>query len=123
MEEGPSAGLDQGSAFPQTHWTTIFNTGSTDPEQARAALGKLCERYRQPIVNWFYRHAEKQDAEDLCHTFIEYLLTNEVLSQLEEKKGRFRYFLATVMRRFLYRNWTKAAAQKRGGNFSIVSLG
>jgi DNA-directed RNA polymerase specialized sigma24 family protein len=110
------------SAFPLTHWTIIFEAGSADSRQAQAALAKLCELYRQPIVNWFGRHANRQEAEDLAHSFIAYLLDKQVLARLRERKGRFRFFLVTVMRRFLYAEWDKAAAQRRGGNAAIVPL-
>jgi DNA-directed RNA polymerase specialized sigma24 family protein len=108
METSPSTGQNYVSAFPATHWTTIFETGSENPHQARLALEKLCELYRQPIVNWFARRANKQDAEDLAHSFMEYLLAKEVLSKLVERKGRFRSFLATVMQRFLFDVWAKS---------------
>ena len=122
METSSGTGQDRASAFPQTHWTSIFETSSSNPDQARAALEKLCALYRQPIVNWFGRHASRQDAEDFAHDFIEYLLAKEVLSELVERRGRFRFFLVTVMRRFLYGAWAKAAAQKRGGSVTMAPL-
>src|SRR5882724_9083408 len=114
--DSPSDRQEPVSAFPPTHWTLIFNTASRDTEQARTAMEKLCTLYRKPIVNWFCRHADSQDGEDLAHAFIEYLLAKEVLSRLRERRGKFRFFLVTCMKRFLYGVWDKATAQKRGGN-------
>ncbi len=122
MDTNPASSHESGPSFPATHWTTILETSSPDSDQAQAALTRLCERYRQPILNWFGRHSNRQDAEDLAHGFFAYLLDKAVLAQLKERKGKFRFFLVTVMWRFLYAEWDKAAAQKRGGNMTIVPL-
>lgn len=53
-----------------------MEAASQDPERARKALAKLCELYRQPIVNWFRRHEFHDDPEDRAHDFLAYLLVN-----------------------------------------------
>src|SRR6266567_2289549 len=98
MEANGTTAQDVGCAYPQTHWTTIFDTGSRNPDRARAALDKLCGLYRQPMVNWFGRHADKQEAEDLAHSFMIYLLDKRLLSRLTERRDRFRCFLVACMR-------------------------
>jgi DNA-directed RNA polymerase specialized sigma24 family protein len=122
MEDNSTEHRDEASPFPLTHWSTIFETGSADPAQAKQALEKLCILYRDPIVNWFKRNGGRQDAEDLAHGFIAYILEDNVLSRLTERKGRFRFFLVTCMKRYQYRQWQAASAQKRGGGVALVTL-
>src|SRR6267378_4691954 len=98
MEDDSTKPRDEASPFPPTHWSTIFETGSANPARAKQALEKLCLLYRDPIVNWFRRNGGRQEAEDLAHGFIEYVLEDNVLSRLTQRKGRFRFFLVTCMK-------------------------
>ena len=121
MEENPPKSGRE-SAFPPTQWTVIVDAVSTNPARATEALEKLCEAYRQPIVNWFRRKDYYQDPEDLTHGFIAYLIEKSLLNKVTPRTGSFRAFLADTMQKFLWDTWDKNGAQKRGRDFEKVSL-
>jgi DNA-directed RNA polymerase specialized sigma24 family protein len=102
------------SLFPRTHWTVVIEASSHDPAKAREALDKLCTVYRQPIVNWLRRHDYGQDAEDLAHEFVAFLLQKNRLKNFVRREEQFRKFLCTCLIRFLGDLRDKANAQKRG---------
>ena len=120
--ENESSRFDRGSAFPKTQWTVIIDAVSASPERGREALEELCQLYRQPIVNWFRRKDFYQDPEDLAHSFVEYMLEKGLLEKVAPRTGRFRCFLTTCMRRFLYDSWDKNNSQKAGGQVEKVPL-
>jgi RNA polymerase sigma-70 factor (ECF subfamily) len=123
MEDSRNPSEGPGSAYPLTQWTVILNAASGDSHEAEVALERLCALYRQPIVNWFGRHADKQEAEDLAHGFLAYVLDRRLLARLTKGQGRFRFFLAACMRRFLADERAKAQALKRGGGVATFPLG
>src|SRR5207245_2369650 len=100
----------------------IMEAVSTNPERARVALEKLCEMYREPIVNWFKRKDFYQDPEDLTQDFVAYLVEKCLLHRVAPRTGKFRCFLATAMQKFLWDSWDKSRAKKRGGGVKDVSL-
>lgn len=120
--EGDPLSSGQGRNFPPTQWTVIVEAVSTDSARASRALEELCRTYRQPIVNWFRRKDLYQDPEDLAHGFITYLIEKSLLSKLAMRTGSFRAFLASSMQKYLWDNWNRNTAQKRGGNVEKVSL-
>jgi hypothetical protein len=111
-----------GEGFPTTQWTVIIDATSINPDRAREALERLCKAYRQPIINWFRRKDYYQDPEDLTHGFVAYLIEKSLLSKVAPRTGRFRAFLADTMQKFLWDNWDRNGAQKRGGDVEKVSL-
>jgi len=144
MEEPSSASQDR-SPFPQTQWPIILAAGSQNPQQAQAALDKLCSLYRKPIVNWFLRNNRYgADSEDLTHDFVIYLLGKSLLLKVTppsgppaesggvnlertspaatQQKPTFRSFLRACLKNFLRDHWDRVNAQKRGGQAIIVPL-
>lgn len=111
-----------GGAFPSTQWTVIVDAVSSNPDRAREALEKLCANYRQPIVNWFRRKDYYQDPEDLAHSYVSYLIEKSLLNKVAPRTGRFRAFLADTMQKFLWDNWDRNGAQKRGRDVEKMSL-
>ena len=111
-----------GSNFPATQWTVIVDAVSSNPARASEALEKLCVDYRQPIVNWFRRKDFYQDPEDLAQSFVAYLIEKSLLTRLTPRMGKFRAFLADTMQKFLWDNWDRNGAQKRGRDVEKVSL-
>jgi hypothetical protein len=125
-----SSASGQDSAFPTTQWTVILDVVSMDPEKAQKALAKLCELYRQPIVNWFRRNEFRRDPEDRAHDFVAYLIEKKLVERTagqavnaKPEAGRFRRFLATAMWNFLRDCWDKDGARKRGADATSVPLG
>jgi len=116
------ASSEHNAAFPTTQWTVIVDAVSTNPERARAALGRLCAVYRQPIVNWFRRKDYYQDPEDLTQSFVVYLIEKSMLNKVTPCAGKFRAFLADTMQKFLWDTWDRDGAQKRGRDVEKLSL-
>lgn len=119
MEESP-ASPPPGGMFPTTQWTVIVEAVSENPERARLALERLCEEYRPAFIRWFRHKDFQKDPEELAQSFFAYLFEHALLSKVELRSGRFRYFLAACMKRFLLDVWGKAGTLKRGGGFVQV---
>jgi DNA-directed RNA polymerase specialized sigma24 family protein len=117
-----------GSPFPTTRWTLVQQAAQGDPEAAAQALRELCVLYRDPIHVWLRRHGPNlQDAEDLTHGFVVWLLSeNRLAANPNRPKGkgrrgfqrgsaRFRSFLLECLQGYLHDLREKAKAAKRGG--------
>jgi len=113
---------EHGQFFPPTQWTVVIDAVSNNPERSLDALEKLCGVYRQPIVNWFKRKDFYQDPEDLTHGFVAYLIEKNLLNKVAPRTGKFRAFLTDTMQKFLWDNWDRNGAQKRGRDIEKVSL-
>lgn len=92
------------------------------PEAGRA-LETLCRAYWYPLYAYARRRTEEAaEAEDLTQAFFAELLEKNYLAQAHPERGRFRAFLLTAFKHFLAKQWDKARAQKRGGQFQHRSL-
>ena len=92
-------------------------------ESARQALSGFCEAYWPPLYS-FLRHRgySSADAQDLVQGFFAHLLEQNALTRADQQKGRLRTFLLRSLQNFLYNEFDKVAAQKRGGGHQIVSI-
>jgi RNA polymerase sigma-70 factor (ECF subfamily) len=93
------------------------------PESARQALAGFCEAYWPPLYS-FLRHRgyPSADAQDLVQSFFAYLLEQNTLSRADQEKGRLRTFLLTSLQNFLFNEYDRVRAAKRGGDRQIVSF-
>ena len=83
----------------------------------------MCENYWFPLYAFVRRAGHSaEDAQDLTQEFFVRLLDKHFLAAADRKKGRFRTFLLTAVKRFLANEYDRARAQKRGGGQRIVSL-
>jgi RNA polymerase sigma-70 factor (ECF subfamily) len=118
-----NAQTGQPKVFTTTRWSVVLRAGSTNPEQARAALEQLCRDYWYPLYAYVRRKGHgPEDAADLTQDFFAKLLGSDFASGLKVEGGRFRSFLLTALNRFLIKQWQKAQRQKRGGGSFIASL-
>lgn len=102
--------------FPTTHWTTLLVPISERSDAAHAALEKLMEVYRKPIVRFVATQIrDKQKAEDIAHDFIGRMLERGDLANADRTKGRFRSFLAMSIANFVKDGRAAEKALKRGG--------
>jgi RNA polymerase sigma-70 factor (ECF subfamily) len=86
-------------------------------------MEKLCRTYWRPIYAYVRRQGHNSEgAEDLTQEFFTRLLTKDYLQHLRHRKGKFRSFLLTFVKRFLSDERDRAGAQKRGGRETFVSL-
>ena len=93
------------------------------PESARQALAGFCEAYWPPLYS-FLRHRgyPSADAQDLVQGFFAFLLEQNTLSRADQEKGRLRTFLLGSLQNFLFNEYDRTRALKRGGGRQIVSF-
>ena len=92
-------------------------------ESAREALSGFCEAYWPPLYS-FLRHRgfSSADAQDLVQGFFAYLLEQNTLTRADKQKGRLRTFLRTSLQNFMFNEYDRARALKRGGGRQLVSM-
>src|SRR5262249_219834 len=119
-----SAFLNAGSAhFATTHWSVVLAAKNRDSSQATLALEQLCRIYWRPLYAFIRREGyDAIEAQDLTQEFFFRLVSKDFLQHLHHQQGRFRSFLLTFLKHFLLDHREKAAAQKRGGGKTFVSL-
>jgi len=113
-----------GASFQTTHWTVVLRAGEADSEpSAHRALSGFCEAYWPPLYT-FLRHRghPSADAQDLVQSFFVHLLEQNTLSRADRQKGRLRTFLLGSLENFLYNEYDRTRALKRGGDRQILSI-
>ncbi len=92
-------------------------------ESARQALAGFCEAYWPPLYS-FLRHRghSSADAQDLVQGFFAHLLEQNTLIRADQQKGRLRTFLLGSLQNFLFNEYDRSRALKRGGGRQIVSI-
>src|SRR5262249_36386552 len=91
--------------------------------QSERALAIFCEGYWPPLYA-FLRHRghASPEAQDLVQGFFAHLLEHKALSRADQEKGRLRTFLLASLQNFLFNEYDRARALKRGGGKQILSL-
>ena len=120
----PGTLQEGGASFQTTHWTVVLRARETESaESAREALSGLCEAYWPPLYS-FLRHRgfSSADAQDLVQGFFARLLEQSTLTHADQQKGRLRTFLLGSLQNFLFNEYDRARALKRGGDRKIVSI-
>ena len=111
------------SQWATTHWSLVVAAGESGEDDARAALGRLCETYYPPTYAFLRRRGHSEDnAEDLAQAFFLSLLQRKSLASARQERGRFRSFLLGALRNFLANERESARTQKRGGGQAPLSL-
>jgi len=101
----------------------VLAAGEGCTREAQTALETLCRDYWYPIYLYVRRKGHTPaDAEDLTQEFFAQLIRKEHLRLADRRKGKFRTFLLATLDYFLAREWSRAHRQKRGGQFSFISL-
>jgi RNA polymerase sigma-70 factor (ECF subfamily) len=110
-------------AFATTHWSVVLAAGEEGSPTAQDALECLCRDYWYPIYAYVRRKGYgPEDAQDLTQQFFAQLIAKNQLRLADRGKGKFRTFLLAVLDYFIAREWSRAHRQKRGGQFSFISL-
>lgn len=108
--------------FVTTRWSRVARTRGTG-EEARRALGELCEAYYAPVEAFLRRHAEHPDeAPDLTQEFFARLLRGGGVAGADPDRGRFRSYLLGAVKHFLHDERARRCAAKRGGDRVHVPL-
>jgi DNA-directed RNA polymerase specialized sigma24 family protein len=102
----------------------VLRARDTESEDsARQALSGFCEAYWPPLYS-FLRHRgyPSPDAQDLVQGFFAYLLEQKTLTRADQQKGRLRTFLLGSLQNFLFNEYDRARALKRGGGRQLLSI-
>ncbi|MHC4437070.1 MAG: RNA polymerase sigma factor [Planctomycetota bacterium] len=112
-----------GQTFLTTHWSLIESI-RTEADSSHALIGSLLKDYWKPVYCYLRRHGyQNEDAKDLTQAFFhEIVLGNELVQQADQRKGRFRSFLLTALRRFLINVKNKETARKRVPKGKLIAL-
>src|SRR5438046_8571749 len=124
MKPIPGTLQEGGAGFQTTHWTLVLRARETKSEKSgQKALSNFCEAYWPPLYA-FLRHRghASPEAQDLVQGFFAHLLEQNTLSRADQEKGRLRTFLLGSMQNFLFNEYDRAHALKRGGGKQILSL-
>jgi RNA polymerase sigma-70 factor (ECF subfamily) len=114
---------DSPRAFATTHWSVVLAAGKDESTPGQTALETLCRAYWYPIYVYVRRKGRgPDDAQDLTQEFFAQLINKHHLRLADRNKGKFRTFLLATLDYFLAREWSRAHRQKRGGQFSFISL-
>jgi len=101
----------------ETQWDRIL--ALRDPAQREQALREICELYRGVILV-MCRRWDKQEGEDLTHSFMLWLIQTGRLELADPARGRFRNYLNTLLTNFLRKHHRYQQAKKRGGGVEHV---
>ena len=92
-------------------------------KSAQAALSNFCEAYWPPLYA-FVRHRghASPEAQDLVQGFFAHLLEQKTLTRADQEKGKLRTFLLGSLQNFMFNEYDRARALKRGGGHQILSI-
>jgi len=118
-----SSSVSGAGRFATTHWSVVLQAGQPGAPGYQQALETLCRSYWFPLYAYLRRHdCDSHQAEDYIQAFFCRILEKQILRLAESKRGRFRSFLLTTLKRFLADERDRAQAQKRGGGRRILSI-
>jgi DNA-directed RNA polymerase specialized sigma24 family protein len=112
-----------GGAFLTTHWSLIENV-KKQPDQDRALIGLLLERYWKPVYCFLRQKGyDNEQAKDLTQGFFHEIVLNlNLFGRADQSKGRFRSFLLYALNQYLMNEKRRETAQKNIPRHKIVSL-
>ncbi|MFA9479849.1 RNA polymerase sigma factor [Phycisphaerales bacterium AB-hyl4] len=109
--------------FPTTHWSFVRRAGEAGPDND--ALIEFLKRYLPAMHAYLVRaHRLSIDAaDDLLQEFVlEKVIRQELVAHADQRRGRFRTFLLTVLNNFLATQWRKQTTHRRSPGQQILSL-
>ncbi|HST31091.1 MAG TPA: RNA polymerase subunit sigma-24 [Chthoniobacterales bacterium] len=124
MKAIPGTLQEGGAAFQATHWTLVLRARETQSDtSSQKALSDFCEAYWPPLYA-FVRHRghASPEAQDLVQGFFAHVFEQNTLSRAYREKGKLRTFLLGSFQNFLFNEYDRARALKRGGGRQILSI-
>src|SRR6202140_3979226 len=124
MKRIPGTLRKGGAGFHSTHWTLFLRARQANSEvSGQKALSNFWEADWPPLYA-FLRHRghASPEAQDLVQGFFAHLLEQNTLSRADQEKGRLRTFLLGSLQNFLFNEYDRAHALKRGGGKQIFSI-
>jgi RNA polymerase sigma-70 factor (ECF subfamily) len=112
-----------GKWFEPTQWTVILKARQEGVPGAAEALNQFAQSYWTPLYCFIRREGySRHDAEDLTQEFYRHFQEKHLLGRVTERNGKFRNYLLTCLKNFLFDERDRAKALKRGGGKTIISL-
>jgi RNA polymerase sigma factor (sigma-70 family) len=118
-----TSGATSDGYFQATIWSTILKAKDGKEEDRQAAMERLFQRYRSPILRHIRERCGPEQAEDLTQEFILRCLQAEFLKQVGPEHGRFRTFIKICIRNFLHDQRDRRKAAKRFDESKSIPLG
>jgi RNA polymerase sigma factor (sigma-70 family) len=111
-------------AFPETTMGFAGDLADPDGPGWPRAMEILCARYWKAVYSWFRLAWAKTeaDAKDLTQAFFLELLEAPALRRFDPRRGGFRPYLKTLLRRFASKEERDRLRLKRGGGVRHVPL-
>jgi RNA polymerase sigma-70 factor (ECF subfamily) len=114
---------DADGRFATTEWSLVLAAGDSQAPGSREALESLCRTYWYPVYAQIrFRGRDSETAKDLTQGFFAELLEKRSIRLADPQRGRFRSFLKSSIDHFVSHERQRAAALKRGGGKSPISL-
>ncbi len=118
MNRAPGAGR-----FQTTRWSLVLAAADEARRTEAASLDELCRAYWYPLYAFARRSGHDEAcSQDLVQGFFSALIEKDYLLDADQDRGRFRTFLLASFRHHASKEREKAAARKRGGDQTILSL-
>jgi len=110
-------------AFLTTHWSLIEDV-KKHPDQDRALIGLLLERYWKPVYCYIRQKGyDNEQAKDLTQSFFHEIVLNlNLIQRADQGRGRFRTFLLYALNQFLLNYRRNERALKNIPKNKLVSL-
>jgi hypothetical protein len=112
-----------GGTFLTTHWSLIEDV-KKQPDQDRALIGLLLERYWKPVYCYLRQKGyDNEQAKDLTQGFFHEIVLNlNLFGRADQSKGRFRTFILYALNQYLMNEKRREMALKNIPKHKIVSL-
>ena len=109
--------------FLTTQWSLIEDI-KKHPDQDRALIGLLLERYWKPVYCYLRQKGyDNEQAKDLTQGFFHEIVLNlNLIQRADQLKGRFRTFLLFALNQYLMNEKRGETAKKNIPKEKIVSL-
>src|SRR5437764_1960006 len=124
MKAIPGTLQEGGAGFQTTHWTLVLRARETQSEtSAHSALSNFGDAYWPPLYALLgHRGHASPEAQDVVQGFFAHLLEQNTLSRADQEKGKLRTFLLGSFQNYLFNEYDRARALKRGGGHQILSI-
>lgn len=111
-----------GGMFPSTRWSLIEQVDGSRATHSREALGELVDLYRPALMKYlrFVCRLSEDRAEDTLQGFLtEKVVRDELIRHADQRRGRFRTFLKTVLNNYVRSEARRNNAQKRKADRAV----
>lgn len=104
-----------------THWSVISRLNEPEDPEWQTSWTYLVETYRGLMERYAYRllsrirgeKASREEAEDVVESFLGTCFEKDWLTRADPTQGRFRAYVQTLLRRYVYGHVRRETAQKR----------